>query len=229
MFPLYLAAKSGEPEAVKILLRNGANMDLRTRTGRSVMHAACYTYREKNIKLLASIGADILVEDKDGKTPFSLVEFRTRNNRCTVAMIKELALRKGLQPSVRLKDEAMIMENVEVWAYYQQCVDEVTRMKSKRFSIKCTFFELLTKDPRGIAWFMRNPEFKIKFKKYNLSEFPNYSEKLRLAFDRVEYSNHLMLVNEDLFNSATLEYLPYMIVKLVAYYMCPEHIIAESS
>lgn len=230
VFPLYLAAKSKKPAALETLLKLDAEIDLRTDRGRSALHSACYNLQEKNIKLLLTVGADMLAEDKDGCTPFSLIEYKNVRNQCISLMLKELALKKSCLScqSIVLKDEIIVGEYPKLWDYYRSCIEVVERTKSTRFIRTCTFFELLTRSHCRIAALMRNPEFKANFANYDLKEFDEYAEHMLEAFERAEYCYHFMLEQEDLIDEAIFESLPCMIVRRIARYLMPKYIFNDS-
>ncbi|XP_016837055.1 uncharacterized protein LOC107980630 [Nasonia vitripennis] len=166
-FPLYLAA-------VEALLKRGANVNMKTKTGRTALHKAC------QLRLSQSIN---VVEDNLGKTPFALftrTSIRAPAKRPITDMIKALAKRKACQPQIEVKDEEIMKTyNQRLWNSYHRCIEEVHKTRSTRIVESCTFFQLLTKDSPQIATLMRNPEFEVNFQLYDLqSEFPMFAEDI---------------------------------------------------
>ncbi len=73
------AGASGAPEedtleAARILVRNHANVNARTKTGTTPLHLAALYGRAAFAGLLLDAGADVNATDEDGKTPLALAE-----------------------------------------------------------------------------------------------------------------------------------------------------------
>lgn len=208
------------------LLEHGANIHQRTNDdGGTVLHAACNGGLEEIeiIKLLLFAGADVLIEDRDGKTPLALINryhMEKPEEPRILLFIKALALKKACQPSVVLKDESIIKEYPRLWNYYHGCAEELDRMKMTRFIETCSFFDLLSKSHCRISKLMRNPEFETKFfiSDYQ-SIFSTYAEELLRAFERAEYHHHSTLQQEDIIKEAVYDNLPYVVVRKVARYI----------
>lgn len=205
VFPLYLtAAKSEMSTALETLLQHGAKIDLKTIIGRTALHSACENFQVPNISLLLSFGADVLVEDQDGNTPFALIRYKNVNP-CSRLMLKQLALIKACQPSLELKDERMIKEYPKMWDYYEKCMDNIYKMTFTRFTTTCTFFELVAGSSWQIAMLMLDPEFEINFRNYDVTEFSMYAEDILRAFEQAVYCHHFMLEQEDTLNEAVID------------------------
>ncbi len=69
MQALHIAAKNGEIEVVKSLLRDGADIDAKHRSGETPLYMAALCGGEEVVKFLVMKGADIEAEDTDGYTP----------------------------------------------------------------------------------------------------------------------------------------------------------------
>lgn len=63
---LYLAAKYGKIELIKLLLSSGVDINLKTYLGET----ACMMIQKEVIPLLIRKGADVCIEDDDGNTAF---------------------------------------------------------------------------------------------------------------------------------------------------------------
>jgi ankyrin repeat protein len=67
--PLHQASSNGYIEAIKLLLSNGANLNVKDQWGGSPLHQCSYTGETEAIKLLLSKGADINARDASNETP----------------------------------------------------------------------------------------------------------------------------------------------------------------
>jgi hypothetical protein len=68
--PLMLAAMSGQPACVDILLRRGANPNIRTAFGDTPLIRAAYAGNLGIVKLLVNAGASLTAKNGDGDTPY---------------------------------------------------------------------------------------------------------------------------------------------------------------
>ena len=83
-FPLHSAVCncSGNLAIIKILLQNGANVNMQNRTGRSPLCLAATGNRLDLVKLLVQNGAQIDLKDNLNQTP---LDFALRNSHDTIA------------------------------------------------------------------------------------------------------------------------------------------------
>ncbi|XP_031778925.1 serine/threonine-protein phosphatase 6 regulatory ankyrin repeat subunit A-like [Nasonia vitripennis] len=217
--PLYLVIRCHitSRAVLETLLSHGASIHLRTCEGRTALHCACEKLKEEIIWLLLSAGADILAEDNNGNTPFSLIDRQIFDNRMKIdedlsirLMIKQLAL-KRTSSSIALKDEIIIRRHWKLWDYYKDCVLYASRMKFTRFMKNCTFFDLLAKNRRQIVALIRRPQFEANFRFYDLNGFGMYAEDIRVAFERGIF----VLEMEEIIDNAG-GFWPWMIVRSIA-------------
>ncbi|PIA69629.1 ankyrin repeat domain-containing protein [Pseudomonas sediminis] len=73
-YPLHHAAmdECAKNEDVKALLVAGAELEARTRHGRTALHLACLSGNHHIVKFLISVGANIAAIDEDGNTPIHM-------------------------------------------------------------------------------------------------------------------------------------------------------------
>lgn len=69
MTPLTVAAIHGKPAAIDLLVREGANVNLRFPDGNTALHAAAFFGRSECVQRLLAHGADTRARNDDGKTP----------------------------------------------------------------------------------------------------------------------------------------------------------------
>lgn len=67
--PLSVAAAHGRPEAVALLLRNGADVKVTHPDGNTALHAAAFFGRVECVRRLLAAGADIRARNAEGETP----------------------------------------------------------------------------------------------------------------------------------------------------------------
>ncbi len=83
---------------MRLLLKHGADPNIKNKDGKTPLHKAAYWGRVGVVKLLLVYGADPAVKDKDRKTPLDLA--RAEGRREVVSVIEEW-LRRGGEPSQR--------------------------------------------------------------------------------------------------------------------------------
>lgn len=226
--PLKIAAVQGDQLMLELLLDRGADLNQRfDEKGRTALHEACFS--DHCVKFLLSVGADILLEDLDGKTALALMlnhpnvdPKRNVEQPSTRLMIKNLVLKKCLQPSIELKDEITMKQFPVLWQYYQRCIAEIEEIKSMRVSERCTVLELLSKCRCKIAARMRNSELLINFQNDNIEgRFPLYAEDMIRAFDLAQKHEEFQQKQENIIYEAVYFDLPYVIVSNVISFLNP--------
>lgn len=70
--PLMIAARSGLPEVIEILLNHGAQLEAQDRDGYTALIRESLLNRWKTVELLQGLGARANVKTKDGRTPLML-------------------------------------------------------------------------------------------------------------------------------------------------------------
>jgi ankyrin repeat protein len=92
--PLHWAAYIGRSDIVRLLLKYGANLNIKTKyDGRTPLHVAA-AYEVSVVKLLIKYGADVNARDSRGRTPL-YIALEERN----VDVVKAL-LRHGADPNM---------------------------------------------------------------------------------------------------------------------------------
>jgi hypothetical protein len=72
--PLITAAALGRPEAAKILIDAGANMNIKNNEGSTALHAAAFLCRTDIVQALLAKGADKTIKNKVGQTALETVQ-----------------------------------------------------------------------------------------------------------------------------------------------------------
>jgi len=71
-YALCKAARSGDMNAVALLARQGANLNMTDYDGRTAMHMACSSGRYKIVENLVKLGANSAIRDRWGQTPMAI-------------------------------------------------------------------------------------------------------------------------------------------------------------
>ena len=71
--PLISAAVFGKPEAARILLGAGADVNFQNNNGSTALHTAAFFCRPEIVKMLIEKGADTSIKNKYGATPYETV------------------------------------------------------------------------------------------------------------------------------------------------------------
>lgn len=223
-FPLYLAAGCEDPELMLTLLYRGADIDLKdSLEGETALHQLVLDDESalEMVKILLSVDADIFAEANDGSSFFSFMcGVSDSDDPSKKQMLKTLALRKNdIQPSAEQKVKEMMKKYPEVRKFYEDCIEELGRLKNARFIKNCSFYDVLTKCQCEMTTFMRNFDFKSNFELTDLNVFaPIYAEDILKAYDRAENFFRLVLKQEDLIDEASEYIFPHMIVRKVTKY-----------
>ncbi|KAF9630482.1 hypothetical protein BFW01_g1044 [Lasiodiplodia theobromae] len=85
--PLYYASRYGKLDAVKLLLKERAKVDLRSRRYGSALLAACYNHHEPIIKELLEAGADVNMKSSFGTPLHAIASIGCRN--CAELLLKK--------------------------------------------------------------------------------------------------------------------------------------------
>lgn len=181
--PLYMAVVMRcEDFVCQFLLSKGADIDAKNDVGQTSLHVACVTFNFKLISLLIKRGADITVEDKNGKTPFTSLRTPIRNFDedifyvCSNILIKKISILSFQNIPVSSKDLECIRNDARYREYFEKCVTELNLMTKTKFYAIYTYYWVLkmqSKNNRKLANLTKNREFLAKFEE-NLGSFPSY-------------------------------------------------------
>jgi ankyrin repeat protein len=70
--PLHLAASSGHPDVVEMLITQGAGLEVKDSLGQTTLHLAVGADKQETVKLLLAKGANVNITDKEGRGPLWL-------------------------------------------------------------------------------------------------------------------------------------------------------------
>jgi ankyrin repeat protein len=88
--PLHIASicSPGHLSCMEILLKRGADVNARDRSGYNPLHIAAGRGCADAMKLLLKVGTDVTIKDNEGRTPLELATLR-RNNQAVGLLKKE--------------------------------------------------------------------------------------------------------------------------------------------
>ena len=106
--PLIVAAFYGQTEAMKLLVQNGAKLDVQNNQGSTALHTAAFVCRPEAVAFLLEKGANPNLKNTYGRTPLEAVsgewnsEIEARYTQIATALKLELDLRriKAVRPQV---------------------------------------------------------------------------------------------------------------------------------
>ena len=73
-YPLHVAATRGDGEAIRLLVRAGADINAVDSFGKTALHNAALQEHRSACELLISLGADATLKDADGDTASDFLE-----------------------------------------------------------------------------------------------------------------------------------------------------------
>lgn len=105
--PLYVAAQTGEPAVLKLLLMKGANILAVDPRGNDALHLAVANGNEECVKILLDHGASPWLQDSMGHTSLHHAVSSKSDDRILDALLKDvLAFKKESFPQLSLRDAA---------------------------------------------------------------------------------------------------------------------------
>ena len=113
--------KRNQVEVIKILLQNGAIVDLKDRAGRSPLHLAVDNKKIEVIKLLLQYGAQIDIKDDKNQTPidiawqkgFQTILYYLKNPNMTEEEVKKMAKEEKIEKKAEKKAKRKAEKNAK--------------------------------------------------------------------------------------------------------------------
>ena len=97
--PLHVAASQAQPEAAKILIQHGTQVNARQKNGATPLHFAALKGRKpghvETARMLLEHGADVNAETDSGITPLSMT--MSRQNTEMISLLRQHGARAGKQ------------------------------------------------------------------------------------------------------------------------------------
>lgn len=219
IFPLSLAAATGNEIMTDFLLSKGANVNAKSTFNQTALHFACGRCEEAVILRLIRAGARISEEDDNGQTPFYYLLVNRQGDSCINAMIQEMAKEKFLNESaVSQTDMDLIRNERPLMEHFQVCTAELDRMSGTKFYSNYSYISVLKMarcNIKKLAKLTRKEEFVSKFEK-NLGEFFCYESDLREVLDEAcKVRNKSFQVYSTLY-SIFKNYFPDIVIRKLA-------------
>lgn len=218
--PLHLAAFLPKSVISLALIEKGANIHTANASGSYPIHVACHNQSSETIQLLLQLGADINVVDGKARSPFSLMRRRSLTAG-EIFVIEHLACLVSKGKSVCEKDVEYIRENTELAKIFEDCLDELEKMKSENIVNKISYFSVLTGNPVKISLLMRNKEFRENYKN-NVEKmdnrFPIYKNQIRDVIEIAMEKQELLRAAEECIGDIFENTLPYLVIDRIAYF-----------
>jgi len=222
-FPLSLAVQINNVYYVDFLLSRGAEINTEDYYGCSALHEACFNHFVEIISLLIQRGADISVENKNGKTPFSLINLEHRDGEaCAIAMVKELSKLSFEQIPVSNKDLNLIQAHPKIQEHFEKCTSELRRMSRTKFYPPYSYYSVLkmSKNIKKLAKLLKNEKFKAQFEE-NLSFHYYKDDLMRIFHEAQQVSEESVTVYIKLF-SIFGELIPDVVIRKLSENLKPE-------
>lgn len=187
-FPLLIALQYGHLYLVCLFLN--AEINAKTHSGWTALHDACSNNcTDIFVGALIQKGANVCAEDKNGTTPFSLIEFKEDGGgeSCSKILIREFAKLKFKNLSIPKKDEDCIRENPKLLSYFEGCLVDLSEMEDTIFYGSYSYYSILmmSKTIKKLSKLTKNTEFVINFESV-MYTFPFFKEDLRsILFDAI--------------------------------------------
>ena len=149
--PLITAAALGKPEAARILLNAGADLNYQNADGSTALHTAIVFDHMEIVKILTEAGADLNIRNNQGATPLHTAAFLCRPE--AVRML----LDKGADPLVKNNSGKTARETVEQPFEEVRAVYDAIGAGLKPFGLRLDYEYLKTIRPK-IAEMLKQPQ-----------------------------------------------------------------------
>lgn len=192
-FPLILAVITENFKIIGAILKNGGDVNSEV-SGRTALHFACEYRSSASIDFLLKNGANLIVKNENGRTPFFLLVHGEEKKilagdyaLCLNTMVKEIAkLEYFGDNSVPAIDMEWIRLNIEARDLFIQFKNVLNKMEITKFYASYTYSDVLKMSKNNVkklAQLTRNNEFIAKFED-NLDEFRGYENDLRKILEK---------------------------------------------
>lgn len=208
-----------EEAMVKLLLKNGAHINEKSKEGKTALHGASNNCAEPEVLVpfLLELGADVNILDDYGETPFTVAE----DFEVKVIFVKELAKLKFENQFICDRNLEYLEQNENLIGIFQNCLEELSRMKNHKIYNNFSLYDIfkMRKQNRRLVFMTKNEEFVEAFRLlWNRQLFQCYGKYLDGIFEKALGKGNILLTEEKKLRSVLKNILPDLIIHRVAYF-----------
>ena len=191
---------------LEYLLKHGVSINAQSKTGQTILHEFCVNTNQADyeaIRFFVEKGADVNIKDKDGITPLSLLIKEGKDEDEYVLPIAEYLISHNADLNIYDKNnQGPLSFLYHRFDRYKKNIDTLTRLFLENgANPNCTYYENATplyKCAYSGKAEMCNlilehgaaPDFKIKNKKYELSDYPLFAATRELVYNFRNYDQN---------------------------------------
>lgn len=223
--PLVASSSLQQSSMSELLLEAGAKVNERAypltlHHGQYPIHSACENGSLANVRLLLRQGADVNLNDNRNITPFRVIKYI---DECVSdvhkMIIRHLAVMTSKGRKIDDKDLNVIKDNLEMFSYYERCLNELKFARDKRIIDNISFFSCF-KDWREICYVMRIRDFTKDVERLRRKlDFPIYYEDMDFAFENALKIRESLIDKEDALCESLGMTLPHVPLERIVYYL----------
>lgn len=228
-----MAACGNNEQIVRLLLKNGADVNERTENGRTALHDACLNGSLEAVTLLLKHGADVNIVDNDGLTPpitgLRIVPKTLKLSAMIVfAFLKDLAVKNfNSLPICDENLELLTEDNMQIC--FEKMLAELKSMKNSEVYNGLTLYDLLLlrHDCKKLFSIVKNENFIAAFESsWDRCSFKIYGSDVHAVVqDAIELKETLKFEEKKL-HSVLKDFLPELVTRKLSFY-ANEHLFSE--
>lgn len=117
--PLWFAARAGQAEVIKVLVKHGADVHEKSVGGQSLLHRAIFSFDLKTVQTLVELGVDIHLKDPDGRSALKIAKLWKQKNiadyleKVAVVQKEQKALKRMVEKSSKQKTLKTISKEIK--------------------------------------------------------------------------------------------------------------------
>lgn len=235
--PLYYAVKKRHCQVAEYLLYHGADVNVSVKVYQTLLRLAVYDMNKDMVELLLNWNANINAEDKDDETPLLIATDSPRYEdlpgcekmqQITDNLIMYIAKQVSENRYVSEQNLDLIKQKCRLQLFYEQCLTELSNMKSKKIYENISFYDILTKSTNAMVCYARNRNITSAFESSDYTNaFPIYSSMMQKNYEIGKVKKQLLelgvIALKYLFkNNKTLKVpieLPYVVNREILSYL----------
>ena len=177
--------------------------------------------------ILLKFGADINARNRQGKTPFELLQNSPSREATAQIIIREAVKIEAVGQPLCEGYKQMVMSCENYSKFDQKCRDEVERMRSEKIDVEqspMTFFYIFSEDEEKVATLVRNKSIVTGFETSDYQAlFRIYAGDLTTKFEVAKVRANFLTSVEDCLIDVLVDMLPASTLqKIAAYVKCSD-------